>query len=166
MLNQALVNTEREVDRVQIDSGGATTHPYLGSFPMMGCFPLPVRLTGTLAWDANGVKVLGTSTVFLTELAVGDYIYFNGQIRKIKYIFSDTMLQLEYAFEGSAVTAAILESPPTKHYKMITAKSTGTADALLNEQSFAIGQSIVAGGTPLSYNVTTSNAAIEFTASR
>lgn len=160
-----MVNTERAVDRVQIDSGGVTTHPYLGTFPIMGCFPLPRRLTGTIAADLNGVKVRGTSTVFLTELTPGDFIYFNGQLRKIRFIFSDTMLELEYAFE-QVFTAAILESPITKHYKIITTKSTGTAVAILNEQEMAVGESVVSGGTPLSYNVTTAGAGIEFTASR
>lgn len=170
MLNQNLVNNEQRVDRLKVSSAGTTAHPYLGSFPTVSCFPLPVAKTGTFSTDnasstgGGGKIVVGIGTLFLTELNVGDFIYNAGKLRRVKSIVSDTMLNLEYAFPAS-LTTQVVSVPPRKHYKMITAKSVGTADALLQEQAFAQGEAIVEGGTPISYDVTTSGAAIEFTAS-
>ncbi len=171
MLNQNMVNNEQRVDRVKVSSAGTTSHPYLGSFPTVGCFPAPVTKTGTFITDnasatgGGGTIVFGTGTLFLTELSVGDFLYNAGKVRRIKSIQSDTQLTLEYKFPASLSSGQAVAVPPKKHYKMITSQSVGTADATLQEQLFAQGKSLVTGGTPISYDVSTSNAAIEFSAS-
>lgn len=170
MLNQNLVNNEQRVDRVKITTSGSTAHPYLGTFATVGCFPAGVAKTGTFTTDnssataKNGKIVLGTGTQFTTELNVGDFLYNAGKIRRIEAIMSDTKLELEYAFPTS-LSGQNVVAAPGKHYKMITVKSTGTADAVLQEQGFQAAQTIVTGGTPLSYDVSGANAAIEITAS-
>jgi len=170
MLNQNLVNNEVRTDRLQVDSGGSTIHPYLGTFTTVGCFPLGVAKTGTFTTNngqtqaKNGKMVLGTGTLFTTELEVGDFLYNAGKLRRIKYIYSDVLAELEFAFPASLTDQNVVV-PPRKHYKMITVKSTGTADAIVDEQNFAQGETIVEGGTPISYDVSTTNAGIEITAS-
>lgn len=170
MLNQNVRNNEVRTDRLKVASSGSTVHPYLGTFATVGCFPAGVTMTGTFSTNnaqasaKNGKMVLGSGTLFTSELAPGDFLYNAGKLRRIKYIYSDTLMELEYAFPAS-LTSQNVVVPPRKHYKMVTVKSTGTADPLLQEQGFAQGETVLDGGTPFSYDVSTSNAAIEITAS-
>lgn len=170
MLNQNLVNNETRVDRVKIDSSGSTVHPTLGTFPTVGCFPLAETKSGTFTTDnattmaKNGRMVLGSGTAFLTECFPGDFLYNAGHLRRIKYVYSDTLMELEFAFPAS-LTGQNVTVPPRKKYKAITIKSIGTAAATLQEQSFASGNSEITGGTPISYDVSASNAGIEIVAS-
>lgn len=164
MLNQNLVNNEYLVERIV----PGTTHPYLGAIPAIGCIPLPETLTGTISTDNLGTTagkiVLGVGTIFFTEVLPGDFIYRAGALRKVKYVFSNTMLEIEQAFPAS-LSGAALTVPKKNLYKMITSKSSHASDAaVLQEAAFAAGESLVSGGTPLSYDTTTGS--IEFTCSK
>lgn len=166
MINQNLVNNEVKVERITT----GTTHPYLGAIPTKGTIPLAETLTGTIttdnAGDSEGLIVLGSGTIFLTEVYPGDFIYDDdAAIRKVKAVFSDTMLELEEAFPAS-VAAIDLMVPKRSYYKAITARSSGTVDAELQESSFVAGSSTVTGGSPLAYDASTADSEIEFTCSK
>lgn len=166
MINQNLVNNEVKVERITT----GTTHPYLGAIPTKGTIPLAETLTGTITTDnagaSAGLIVLGSGTIFLTEVYPGDFIYDNdNSIRKVVAVFSDTMLELEEKFPAS-VSAIALKVPKRSYYKAITARSSGTADAELQESPFEVGASVVTGGSPLAYDCTTANTQIEFTCSK
>lgn len=62
----------------------------------------PVDLEGSIS--STGTTVNGTSTTFLTSLAVGDYLYspHSKEARKIVRIVSDTQALLEKAFTSNA----------------------------------------------------------------
>jgi len=95
MINQNLVNNEVKVERITT----GTTHPYLGAIPTKGTIPLAETLTGTITTDnagtSEGLIVLGSGTIFLTEVYPGDFIYDDdAAIRKVKAVFRKTMRQL------------------------------------------------------------------------
>ncbi len=60
-----------------------------------------IELIGTASVDGT-INVTGTGTVFLTDLANGDYIKIGGQILKIDSVDSDTSLRLAYNYPGAA----------------------------------------------------------------
>lgn len=166
MINQNLTNNEVKVERITT----GTTHPYLGAIPTKGTIPLPDTLTGTITTDnagaSGGLIVLGSGTLFLTEVYPGDFIYDNdAAVRKVVAVFSDTMLKLEEKFPAS-VSAIALKVPKRSYYKAITSRSSGTADAELQEASFVIQSATVTGGSPLAYDASAANAEIEFTCSK
>jgi len=166
MINQNLVNNEVKVERIVT----GTTHPYLGAIPAKGTIPLAETQTGTITTDnagaSAGLIVLGSGTIFLTEVYPGDFIYDNdNSIRKVVAVFSDTMLELEEKFPAS-VSAIALKVPKRSYYKAITARSSGTVDAELQESPFEVGASVVTGGSPLVYDCSTANTQIEFTCSK
>lgn len=147
-----------------------TTHPYLGAIPTKGTIPLAETLTGTISTDnagtSAGLIVLGTDTIFLTELNVGDFLYDgDAAIRKILYIFSDTMLQIEEKFPADLSDDDVLR-PKNQFYKQIIAKSTGTVDAELQEAVFRVGEDVVLGGSPVAYDCSVGSTLIEFTCSK
>jgi hypothetical protein len=72
---------------------------------------------------------------------------------------------LEEAFPASLSSAA-LKRPKNMFYKKITAKSTGTVDAELQESVFRVGAEVTTGGSPLAYDCSVSNTKIEFTCSK
>lgn len=174
MLNQKITNEEKESFRVKVTSAGSTTHPVLGVIPNKGCFPIPVLGTGTISTtntDAAdpGLIVTGVGTLFMTGTAaikpqVGDYIASDSAgatIRRIMEIRSDTQIKIEAKFV-TQLAAASFYIVKKSFYKMIYAKSTGTADAILQEQGFAQGNTFLNGGSPVQYDASTANAAIEF----
>jgi hypothetical protein len=157
-----IANLVNKVERIVT----GTTHPYLGVIPTKGTIPLAETLTGTITTDnagtSEGVIVLGTDTIFLTELAPGDFLYDDdAAIRKIRYIFSDTMLELEEKFPAS-VSGVALKRPKNQYYKEILATSSGTADAELMEANFPDTSKYVGYGSPLSYDASAGSAQITF----
>jgi hypothetical protein len=160
------IHPEKRVDRILVNSSGTQTHPYLGDFATKGCIPAGVTKTGTFTTNnadsvLPGIRVIGTGTLFLSELAKGDHIYNAGCLRRVKRIISDTLLELEFKFPTSLTGQAVVV-PPRGYYTMIAAKSTGTADAKLQEVNFAQAEVSITEGAPIAYDVTTANAAIEF----
>lgn len=159
MLNQKANNEEKVSYRVVVVTGGIT-HPVLGAIPAKGCFPLPLTKTGTISTtntDATkpGKTVLGVGTLFQSEIQVDDYLAdSNGVLRRVVYIFSDTMLEIEAKFP-TQLSAAAVKISRKSNFKMIAAKSTGSVDATaLQEQVFPVGETFLNGGSPVSYDVT------------
>lgn len=69
----------------------------------------PTALTGTLAVTNGSTAVTGTSTLFTTELAVGDYIYLNAQktqLGKVASITNNTALVLTANYGGTTASGA------------------------------------------------------------
>jgi len=167
-LNQNFTNNEHLVERIKT----GTTHPYLGAIPTTGCIPLPETLTGTITTDnaggevaKDGKTVIGDGTIFLTEVFPGDFIYNGTSVRKVRYVFSDTMLELEQAFPAS-LTAADLKVPKKNLYKQIVAFCAGTANSIVQEAQLKLGDQITTGGTPISYDAAAANSELEFTCSK
>lgn len=169
MLNRTIFHEEKSVDRIVTGQ----THPKFGAIPDIGCIPFPETKTGTFSTDntdgSGGVIVKGNGTVFTTELIAGvSFLYFNGAVRIVKNVISDTMAELEYKFPSS-VTAQLVKVPPHGKYFQIYAESTGTNQpAILQEAPFRPGRNFLNGGAPVSYNVyeSSSDAEITFTVSR
>lgn len=167
MLNQKAVNEERECYRIVVAAGGIT-HPVLGAIPAQGCFPLPLTGTGTIFTDITGSstagkRVLGTNTLFLSEVQLHDYLADSGgRIRKVVRIYSDTQIELEAAFPVQLGAGTALKIVRKSEQKMIYAKSVGTVDATLNEQAFLVNETFLNGGAPVSYDVTTTSTKISF----
>ncbi len=173
MVNQTIFHDEVEVYRVAIVAGGIT-HPILGPIPDKGSIPLPVTKDGTITTDntdsSGGKTVRGTGTLFQSDTgttkAGSDFqpgrflVSSTGLCRRIKSITSDTLLELVNPFPASvsAITCKLVTFKPG----MITAKSVGTADAIMQEQDFVVGESFVGGGSPLSYDVSAANSQIDF----
>lgn len=67
-------------------------------------------LTGTAVATAGSVTVTGTSTLFLTELAIGDNIIVGSEIRTVLTIPTNTSLTVSQAFTDSHLTATIIHS--------------------------------------------------------
>lgn len=160
---------EQKSLRVVVGNNTVTTHPVLGSIPVKGTFPLAVTKTGTCTSDnagsTAGLIVIGSSTLFLTELSQGDYLTDgNGVIRRIKWIFSNTMLELDAKFPSS-LSAAAVKLVKKNAYRSILVESTGTATATLNEQSFKQNSKMFDDGAPISYDVSTASSEIAVTLS-
>lgn len=156
--------------RVVVGNNTPTTHPVLGTVPVRGSWPLPITKTGTITTDNSGGApalagklVKGVGTLFLSELNEGDFLSDNaGAIRRIKFIMSDTMLELDAKFSTS-LSASAVYYVKKNYYSAIMAESTGTATAVLQEQDFDQYSKYVGGGAPISWDVSTSNSEIAFT---
>lgn len=173
MINQTLFHDETEIYRLAIPTAGVT-HPILGNFLNKGCVPAPVTKAGTISTDntdsSGGCVVLGVGTAFTQADAItnnnSDYqigrflVNATGICRRIKAVNSDTIITLVNPFPTSLASSApklVINKPA-----MITAKSVGSVDAILQEQDFVIGESLVGGGSPLSYDVSAAGAQIDF----
>ena len=66
-------------------------------------------ITGTAAVTAASATVTGTSTNFLGEVAVGDVLTINGEMRTIAAIASKTSLTVSEAYDETATGALIYE---------------------------------------------------------
>jgi len=67
--------------------------------------PEPTNLTGTLGFTNNSTAVVGTNTLFTTELAIGDFIKGgNGYWWEVVVITNDTHLTLYKVYSGSTAS--------------------------------------------------------------
>lgn len=163
---------EFQVHRVVVGNNTPTTHPTLGTIPVKGSWPLPVTKTGTITTDNSGGApalagklVVGSGTLFKSELNEGDYLSdAAGAIRRIKFIYSDIMLELDAKFPSS-LSAAAVKLVKKNAYRSILVESTGTATATLNEQSFKQNSKMFDDGAPISYDVSTASSEIAVTLS-
>jgi hypothetical protein len=179
MLNQGALNAEKQTYRIYLAGAGPTVHPILGSIPSQGSIPLPMQGTGTVATvnldPNNGCLVIGTNTLFLNDTQIGSKTKFTGQVepgeysavnvngqflRRITEVKSDTRLMIEAPFPSSLNGNFYIVKKA--RYKMIYAKSVGTGNAILQEQTFVSGETFLNGGAPVTYDVTGSNAGISF----
>lgn len=164
MINETLWHDERAIFNAV--TGQSSNFPQgdgtvtEDTFPAKGTIPLARTMTGTI--ESDGVNVLGTGTLFETELAVGDYLYDDdGAVRQIKHIESETKLTLRQAFPSDVSGIDVLYCQ-RQRFKMVTIESTGTVAAILQEAPFAVGRRIVTGGAPFTYDASDSNAQISF----
>lgn len=91
-----------------ITGGGGTAFNNANSYLAVGDGG-PTALTGTLAVTNGSTAVTGTSTLFTTELAVGDYIYLNAQktqLGKVASITNNTALVLTANYGGTTASGA------------------------------------------------------------
>ena len=181
MLNQKANNEEKISYRVECLQAG-TTHPVLGAIPNAGCFPIPIQGTGTIITDNSdtttygvGKLVTGTGTLFtqdgfasgggasVSKVQPGDYIASSVSgaiIRRVMLVLDDTHLVLEAKFPSSY--SGNLYIVRRAFYKMIYAKSVGSATAKLQEVDFLVNETFLNGGSPVSYDCSTSGAQIMF----
>ena len=67
--------------------------------------PDPTALTGTTAWTLNGTTVTGTGTLFMTELAIGDFISApDGGWYEVITIASDTSATLYKIYPSASAS--------------------------------------------------------------
>lgn len=134
---------------------------YGSSFPRVGTIPLSRPLNGTII--SQGIHVRGTGTAFLTDLREGYYIHAKNVVRKIRHIISDTLLELEGGFPTDIASPGEgLRFVKPQTYLTVYAKSTGSADAILQESPFRQNDTSFQGGSPVSYDASASNAEISF----
>lgn len=99
-------------------------------------------LTGTA--DPNGTTTLvGSGTLFLTELSIGDQITVNGETRTVSAIASNTSLTVNTAFSDTVSTGITKKSAD-----LIVQNSSGNVDFIVQE-SGNVGIGTYASGYPL-----------------
>jgi len=120
-------------------------------------------VTGVGTAFLNDPAGLTTKTKFYGMVEPGDYIAVNadGQmLRRIVQVKDDTNLVIEAPFPSSLNGNFYIVKK--NRYKMIYAKSVGSGNAILQEQTFVAGETFLNGGAPVTYDVTGTNAAISF----
>lgn len=108
------------------------------------CCVTRTQLTGTVSVIAGALSaVVGVGTAFTTELAVGDYIMQNSEVRKVAAITDDTNLTVDTAFDGASAAVDLYLATPATGEEVITDLLTeaGTAFSgiLPVERGFIIG---------------------------
>jgi hypothetical protein len=133
------------------------------AFPVKGTIPQPSGLSGTII--STGKLVRGTSTLFSTQIGIGDYIYAKDVLRRVTAVFSDTTLELSQAFPTDISVAVIPLKVPAQGYKSILARNThASADSIVQEAPMGIGSTFLNQGSPIAYDATGSE--LEFTVTR
>lgn len=124
---------------------------YGSVFPTVGTIPLSTPAPGTII--SQGANVRGTNTTFLSSLREGYYIHAKNVVRKIKAIISDTLLELESGFPTDIASPGEgLRFMRPQTYTSVYIKSTGAADATVQEAPFIQNDTFFDGGAPFSYN--------------
>lgn len=107
-------------------------------------FPQSTALTGTITAVGNNEQIVGTGTLFTTELQVGEYIYIAAQscFRKIRSITDDTNLYL-YPTQSfpSAVSGATPRRVPKNTYHSISWAIDADGTAKIDNITFPASQS-------------------------
>lgn len=161
MFNQNLWHAEKEVFRAI--TGGAYRIPgpygliaYGNSFPLRGTIPLSDPKAGTIT--SQGAMVRGSGTTFKADVQEEDFIHANNVVRKVKFVISDTLLQLEGGFPTDITSAHGLRVCHPQIFNAIYAKSTGGVSAVdataLREVPFRVNDTFIGGGAPISYDAT------------
>jgi hypothetical protein len=102
-------------------------------------YPTPsANLTGTLT--AEGKTIRGTSTLFRTELSVGDYLLnpTNDELQIIEAIDNNTMLHVKEAFT-SGLSATTCKRIKNKHLKELHIVFAGTGPGTVRGATQATG---------------------------
>lgn len=168
MFNQNEWHAEKSTFRAITGSAYRLPGPYgtiiYGAvFPAKGTIPLSSPKAGTII--SQGAMVRGTGTTFKTDVQEEDYIHANNVVRKVKYVISDTLLELEGGFPTDITSAHGLRVCRPQVYNAIYAKSTGSADATaIREAPFRQNDTFLNGGAPISYDATAGE--ISFTLSQ
>ena len=109
-----------------------------GFYDTIGCIPKPATGTGTVAVTNNTTVVIGTGTLFLTQLNIGDWLYFptTKQFGQVLDIASNTRLILDRNITP-AVVAGELVKAMVPRFKRVKFANTGGAAATINGISYA-----------------------------
>jgi hypothetical protein len=164
MFNETMWHAEKQTFRAV--TGGAYNIPgaygiqvYGAVFPAIGTIPISNPTSGTII--SQGVAVRGTNTRFTTELSEDDHIHAKNVVRKISQIMSDTLLFLTAGFPTDITVASSYRVCKPQTYKGIIARSTGSANATLQESIFVPNDVFVNGGAPISYDATAGQISFE-----
>lgn len=105
-------------------------------------FPVSSALTGTITKANNGELIVGSGTLFSTELQTGEWLFIAAidEVRQIRSISSDTELYLYRAFTG-AVSGATARKVPRQTYMSVSWKNVDTDACKINGISQAAGTS-------------------------
>lgn len=172
MENATLFHSEIETYRLVVGPAGDTVHPTLGTIPNKGVLPLATQLTGTissLTADPSGGKlVIGVGTTFLGSpdkkgiVEEGDFIYDPAQFvaRRVNQVLSDSRLVLFAKFPSQLVAVNLWIVKRT--FRKVYAKSTGTGIPKLLEQNFAVGDTFLNSGAPITYDASVVSSEISF----
>ncbi len=134
---------------------------YGSSFQRVGTIPLSTPAPGTII--SQGPMVRGTNTTFTTSLKEGYFIHAKNVVRRIRHIISDTLLELEGGFPTDITSAGEgVRFIRPQAFSSIYAKSTGSADPILQEAPFRQNDTEFQGGSPISYDASASNSEISF----
>ena len=117
-------------------------------------------LTGSIDPTAS-TSVTGVGTAFSTELAVGDKINVNGEIRKVTAIASNTALTVDAAFTDTAADAALTAGTGVLTGSIDPAASTtvtGIGTAFTSE--LAVGDTITVSGETRTISASASNTSL------
>ncbi len=157
MFNETMWHAEKQVFRAV--TGGAYNIPFQygqiiagSTFPTVGTIPISDPVTGTVI--SQGRAIRGTGTLFTTELSIDDHIHAKNVGRKIDHIVSDTLLFVVEQFPTDISVATAIRACHPQTYKSIYAKSTGVANATLQEAPFDPNDTFLNGGAPISYDAT------------
>ncbi len=136
---------------------------YGSNFPVKGTIPLSTPMAGTIISQGN--KVRGTNTTFLSDVKEGYFIHAKDVVRRVRYVFSDTLLELEGGFPTDIASPGEgLRICRPQVYSSVYIKSTSTsADAVLQEAPFRQSDTFFDGGSPFSYDATTGELSFEVT---
>ena len=158
MINATLFHDTLNTIRVYT---GQNAHPYFGNVPNKGCMPPPQYRPGTIKSDVYAIR--GTNTSFKDgRIKNNDFLWDgNASVRRVTDIQSDILLFIDKPFPAP-VNALSVYHIDRGTYRMIYAKSVGTVNAILQESQFAVGNTALTGGSPISYDTTTVGAQIEF----
>lgn len=131
-------------------------------FPQRGTIPLSHPANGTIV--SQGTHVRGTGTSFLSDIKEGYFLHAKNVVRKVQHVISDTLLILEGGFPTDIASPGEgLRFIKPNNYRSIYVKSTGSADATLQEAPFRQNDTSFTGGSPISYDATTGELSFEVT---
>lgn len=135
---------------------------YGSNFPVRGTIPLSTPMAGLIF--SQGANVRGTGTSFLSQVKEGYFIHAKNVVRRVRSVISDTLLVLEGGFPTDiAAPGEGLRICRPQTYSSVYIKSTGSADAILQEAPFRQNDTSFDGGAPFSYDATTGELSFEVT---
>ncbi|MGI4994012.1 LamG-like jellyroll fold domain-containing protein [Halobacteriovorax sp. GFR7] len=121
---------------MSLENGDASSPPILldsasrALFTLNTCQPNPpIAMTGTATISADSIEVVGSGTLFTTEISVGDYINIGGEIIKVAAITTDTALELVFPHEVGATNAALTKESPNDNISEMIITTSATAPA-------------------------------------
>lgn len=113
-------------------------------FTTKGVLPTGIVGTGTFT-VASGVRVIGTGTLFKTEVNNGDYLHDTtlNEVRRVKHVLNPLLILLDTAFSGAVAGAAvgIIRKQDISNQLSIGVLNDGAGVGVLDEVALSIGSS-------------------------
>jgi hypothetical protein len=125
------------------------TNDQIGSITASNTVPPRQSKTGTI--ETIGINVIGTGTLFTTELQVGDYLsdLAAGEIRRIVKISmedGDTNAYLDKPFSVNLPAGTALRVTPKSRVRVISLQAqTGGTPITVNGTQYPVGQTLTFG---------------------